>query len=229
MAGGRNRFMGAKVLELSCMSRAWTPTIGDMPNRLTTLVFSGALLLATALISGIAVAQVCTTPDRQSATTSIAGIVNSYYPGGAAAVAPGDLLIVMQMQGAQINSSNSDYSGDGSGSGGCSTRTATSAAGAAAGVACGGAGGDTVNAYQSTPSTGNTGNKSYACQVVRVRQYGNAALTADVTPLAWNGAAGGVLGLQATGTVSMGGFDLNTSARGFRATAITTMPAAVEL
>ena len=210
--------------------------------------------------SATALAQVCATPGKDSASTSIAGVVNSYYPGsagtvavgatalpvgaiqpgGAPAIAPGDLLIVMQMQGARIDSSNSDCYGDGVGTAGCNTRTTTTAsyaggnlsAGYLAGnweyctalsaatttvaVTCAGVGGGTVNAYQSIASTGAPSDGNFSYQIVRVSQYTNVALTANVTPLAWNGTAGGVLALQASGTVSFAGFSLNATAAGFR-------------
>ncbi len=219
-----------------------------------------APFFVTLTFAAAAVAQVCATPGKDSAIASIAGVVNTYHAGGtgsvpagatsipvgvaspvgAAPIAPGDLLILMQMQGAQIDSSNSDCYGDGAGTAGCTTRTttsasyaggnlptnysagnweyctATSSAGAVVGVACAGAGGGTLNAYQSILSTGPGSNGSYRYQVVRVPQYGNVALTADIVPLAWNGVVGGVLGLQATGVVTMAGFNFNASARGFR-------------
>ncbi len=100
-----------------------------MRFRLTNSFFSLALLLT----SGALLAQVRATPGRDSATTTIAGIINSCYPGsastvpsgavsipvggvqpvGAASNTPGNLLIVVQMQGAQIDSSNSDCYGGG--------------------------------------------------------------------------------------------------------------------
>lgn len=219
-------------------------------------ILVGLLLLT----SFAAAAQVCATPNRDSATSAVAGIINSYYPGsagtlpvgavsiaiggvqpgGASAIAPGDLLIVMQMQGAQISGSNSDCYGDGVGTAGCASRTtssatyaggnlaanyragnweyctATSAAGTTVGVACAGVGGGTLNAYESTASLGASSNGNYSFQVIRVPQYTNVLLTADVVPLAWNGVVGGVLGMQASGTVTLGGFNLNASARGFR-------------
>jgi uncharacterized repeat protein (TIGR01451 family) len=147
------------------------------------------------------------------------------------------------MQGAQIDSSNSDCYGDGAGTAGCATRTvtsasyaggnlatnyaagnweyctATSAAAAAVGVVCAGPGGGTVNAYQTAAASGTAG--AYRYQVVRVPQYASVTLTADVVPLAWGGATGGVLALQASGTVNMGGFNLDASARGFRGGGVT--------
>ncbi len=223
------------------------------------------LVVAAALIASFAAfaafAQVCATPGKDIAVTSIAGTVNSYYPGTAASVAAGsqtiaigaistggssapiaagDLLIVIQMQGAQISSSNSDCYGDGVGTAGCTTRsttsasyaggnltsnyfagnweycTATTAASASVGVACAGLGGGTVNAYKSAASTGASSDGNYSYQVVRVPQYTNGALTGNLTALAWNGSAGGLLALQTNGTVNLAGFNLDVSASGFR-------------
>jgi mucin-19 len=226
-----------------------------------------ASAIALSVFAHAAVAQVCATPGSNAATTAIAGIVNSYYAGTGAnvaagstsiplsaletsgnttAIAPGDLLIVVQMQGAEINSSNSDCYGDGVGTAGCASRTetsalyagghltsnykagaweyctATSAAGASVGVVCAGAGGGTANAYQASAATLTTG--AYRYQVIRVPQYTNVALTANVLPLAWNGAAGGVLALQASGTVNMAGFNLDATGRGFRGGGVTFFP-----
>ncbi len=227
-----------------------------------------ALLQTQAVVVGLlchtALAQVCATPGSNATTTSAGAIVNSYYPGTGAnvavgatsiqigavdaggnttAIGPGDLLMVIQMQGAEIDSTNSDCYGDGVGAAGCATRletstsyaggnltnnykagtweycTATSAAGASVGVVCAGPGGGTAKAYQASAATPSMG--AYRYQVVRVPQYSNVALTADVTPLAWNGAAGGVLALQASGTVNMAGFNLNATGRGFRGGGVT--------
>ena len=221
------------------------------------------LSLAAVWASGLAIAQVCATPGRDSAVSSISGVVNAYYPGtgaliaaastsipigsiapgGSGAIAPGDLLIVVQMQGAEIDSSNSDCYGDGVGAAGCATRaattasyaggtlssnlragvweycTATTSAAASVGVVCAGAGGGTVNAYQASAATASVG--AYSYQIVRVPQYSNVSLLGNVTPSEWNGSTGGVLALQASGTVTMAGFNLDASARGFRGGGVT--------
>ena len=227
----------------------------------TTGPLFALLTVITATATTAAMAQVCATPGRDSATASIAGIVNSYYPGLTASVSPGlqtltigsisaggstapiaagDLVIVMQMQGAQINSSNSDCYGDGAGTAGCATRgttssvyaggnlatgylagnweycTASTAAGTTLGLLCAGTGGGTVNAYKNTASTGAAGDGNFSYQVVRVPQYTNAALTGNLTALAWTGSTGGVLALQANGAVNLNGFNLNVSNVGFR-------------
>ena len=226
-------------------------------RQLANLSFAAIAFIA----SSAATAQVCATPGKDSAVALIAGTVNSYYPGTAASlaagtqtiaigtiaaggsatpIAAGDLVIVMQMQGAQINSSNSDCYGDGNGVAGCTTRdtttasyaggilstnysagnweycTATTAAGTSLGVACAGTGGGTVNAYKSAASSGAAGDGSYSYQVVRVPQYTNATMSGNVTSLAWNGLTGGVLALQSNGTLNLAGFNLDVSARGFR-------------
>ena len=230
-----------------------------------------SLLHATALVctlaGSLALAQVCASPGLNAATTSISGVVNSYYPGtganvaigsasipmggidttgggSATPIAAGDLVIVMQVQGAEINFSNSDCYGDNVGTAGCATYTqttaasyaggnlatnyragaweyctATSAAGASLSVVCGGASGGTVNAYQASAATGSVG--AYRYQVVRVPQYANVSLTGNVLPALWNGTTGGLLGLQATGTVTMAGFNLDASERGFRGGGVT--------
>jgi mucin-19 len=217
------------------------------------------------LAGSMALAQVCASPGLNATTTSISGTINSYYPGtgasvpigsasiplggidttgggAATAIAAGDLVIVMQMQGAEINFTNSDCYGDGVG--GCTTITfttgaqyaggnlasnyragaweyctATSAAGASLSVVCGGTSGGTVNAYQASVASGSVG--AYRYQIIRVPQYGNVSLTGNVQPALWNGATGGVLGMQATGTVTMAGFNLDASERGFRGGGVT--------
>lgn len=226
-----------------------------------------ALAALCTLSGSIALAQVCASPGLDAATASISGVINSYYPGtssglaagsksiplgsidtsggGAATpIAAGDLVIVMQMQGAEINFSNSDCYGDGQGTAGCATYTlttaasyaggnlssnylagnweyctATSSASAALNVICGGNGGGTVNAYQTSAANSSVG--AYRYQVIRVPQYGSVSLTGNVQSAAWNGATGGVLGMQATDALTLGGFNLDVSERGFRGGGVT--------
>src|SRR5205814_9407043 len=76
-------------------------------------------------------AQVCGTPGNDGPGGTISGVINTYYPGSATAsagatsisvgapngaltpIASGDLLLVMQMQDAVINSNNTSSYGDG--------------------------------------------------------------------------------------------------------------------
>src|ERR671938_1645089 len=89
-----------------------------------------ALLLLFSVVS--AEAQVCGTPGQDGPGGTLGGIVNTYYPGtananagatsisvgasrgAATAIAVGDLLLVIQMQDATIDSTNADTYGDGS-------------------------------------------------------------------------------------------------------------------
>ena len=45
------------------------------------------------LLGATAIAQVCATPGKDSAVTSIAGVINSYYPGTAGLVAAGAVTL----------------------------------------------------------------------------------------------------------------------------------------
>ena len=216
--------------------------------------------------SNNATAQVCATPGLLGPNAGLSGTLNSYYPGtgttvntgttsipvgsidttsGGAntAIATGDLLIVMQMQGAQIDSSNSDCYGDGVGTAGCATRLVTTgnyaggntasnylagnweyctavgpvAAGSVAVRCAGGAG--TVNAYSAAAATATSG--AYRYQVIRVPQYSSATLSGTVTAATWNGSTGGVASLQVAGTLTMGGNSIDASRRGFRGGGVT--------
>src|SRR5215467_15647696 len=108
------------------------------------LVHVGALCaIAISLWGPAAIAQcpspggVCATPGKDGAGGTLTGVVNAYYPGTASAaagatsitvgparavgaqtsIASGDLLLVIQMQGADINSTNNANYGDGTGVG----------------------------------------------------------------------------------------------------------------
>ncbi len=211
-------------------------------------------------------AQVCATPGLSGPNASLTGTLNSYYPGTGSnvgigstsipvgaidttgggvntAIGTGDLLIVIQMQGAEINSSNSDCYGDNVGTAGCITRVTTTssyaggntsnnylagnweyctaigpvAAGAVAVRCAGGAG--TLNAYAATAATATVG--AYRYQVIRVPQYSSATLTGTVTAATWNGSTGGVASLQVAGVLTMGGNSIDASRRGFRGGGVT--------
>src|SRR5262249_8557004 len=80
---------------------------------------------------------VCATPGKDGAGGTLTGLVNAYYPGTASAaagatsitvgparfvgaltsIASGDLLLVIQIQGADITSTNTATYGDGTGIG----------------------------------------------------------------------------------------------------------------
>jgi uncharacterized repeat protein (TIGR01451 family) len=81
--------------------------------------------------TAVAAANTCPTPGKDGAGGTLAGTINTYYPGSGAAaagstaltlgasrgattpIAAGDLLLIIQMQDAAINTTNTDAYGDG--------------------------------------------------------------------------------------------------------------------
>ncbi|MEL7061822.1 MAG: hypothetical protein AAGN46_17485, partial [Acidobacteriota bacterium] len=213
------------------------------------------ITFACALSAAPSVAQLCAVPGKDGGSVTpvtLTGIVNTYYPsstsvsaggllipvdlpspGGAPAVGLGDLLLVLQMQGASIDSSNTASYGDGAG--GLTgrgflagTRTAgqhefvvatgplqtTGCPGGAARclpVNGTGAGSGLVNAYshRNTPSWDRY-------QVIRVPQYLSARVTSGLTALAWNGSVGGVLAVDVASTIDLNGATVSLDGLGFR-------------
>ncbi len=183
---------------------------------------------------------VCGIPGKDG-PVNISGIVNTYYPGtadvdagatsipvgapsGAAApIQAGDLLLVIQMQGADINSTNTDAYGNGvagaPASGILGTNfsaglyeyvVATSAvAGGAVSISSG-----LVNNYFNQDYSGTQGQRRF--QVVRVPQYSSATIVGTVTSLPWTGRVGGVAALDVAGTLNFNGNAVNVSGQGFR-------------
>lgn len=186
---------------------------------------------------------VCGIPGRDG-PASIGGIVNTYYPGTAnvtagatsipvgtpagagTAIQAGDLLLVIQMQGADIDSTNTGAYGDGMAGDPGSGQSATNfSAGlyeyvvAASGVVAGSVSisSGLVNNYfdQDYPvGAGNQGQRRF--QVIRVPQYSSATITSAVTALPWNGDVGGVVALDVAGTLNMNGNAINVAGQGFR-------------
>ncbi|MFN0182137.1 MAG: hypothetical protein ACKVZ0_25310 [Gemmatimonadales bacterium] len=193
----------------------------------------------------LAAQAVCGTPGKDGPGGVLTGVVNTYYPGVTAsvssgattltlgtatgasvAITPGDLLLVIQVQAASINSSNTANYGDGTGVGrgwtdpGNSGRfeyvTATNAVGLAGGVLTfrgTGAGNGLLNGYADAGPTASAGQRRY--QVVRVPQYSSATLSGGLTASYWNGTTGGILAIDVAGQVTLGG-TVSVNGRGFR-------------
>src|ERR1700682_5337485 len=188
----------------------------------------------------------CVTPGNDGPNAALTGVVNSYYPAtasataGAAAIsvgtripalspaiAPGDLLLVIQMQDADISGTNAITYGDGAtGRGSTGLRStglyeyvaATSAVVAGSVTIAGsGAGGGLVNSYDfSTTVTATNGFRTF--QVIRVPQYSSATVTAGLTAAAWTGAvhAGGVLAIDVAGALNLNGQTISVNQLGFK-------------
>ena len=192
-------------------------------------------------------AQVCGTPGKDGPGGTLTGAVNTYYAGGgtgAAAgatsitlgtrnasggttdIALGDLLLVIQMQGASLNSTDTNAYGDGTAGDPASgstinnsglyeyvTATSPGTAGNPVSIRGEGTGNGLLNTYTNANATTTQGQQRY--QVVRVPQYSSATLSATLTAARWNGASGGILAIDVAGTLTLGG-TVDVSGFGFR-------------
>ena len=193
--------------------------------------------------------QSCATPAQNGAGGTLSGNVNTYYapsapvvlsPGGKTVtlgaasgsmtpISIGDLLLVIQMQDATINFTNTGAYGDGTpgdpatgytnanSSGRYEFVTATNAlptAGGALTFSGAGPGGGLLNTYtKAAYSAGVQGQRTF--QVIRVPQYQSATLSSTLAPIAWNGTVGGVLVIDIAGQLTLGG-TVSADAQGFR-------------
>ncbi len=203
------------------------------PRRL----LAACLLLAAGLAApGLAPAQVCAVPGTLGAG-SVAGIVNTYYPGAAPVsagstsiavgaptgagtpIAAGDLLLVIQIQDASISTSNTAaYGGSGSGQGYTSLNSAGLYEYA---VAAGPVGGGfvtlaspLVNSYSTGAANAVQGQRRF--QVIRVPQYSSATVTGTVTAPPWDGNTGGIVAFDVAGQLNWNGQAIDVNGRGFR-------------
>jgi uncharacterized repeat protein (TIGR01451 family) len=145
-------------------------------------------------------------------------------------LAAGDLVLVIQMQGADINTNNTTSYGSGvaggNGSGYLSNANLTAGTYEYAAVASVTAtrinlSSALINSYVQA-NYGTNGQRRY--QVVRVPQYQNLTLTGDIYGKAWDGTAtGGVLPLDVAGILSFNGYTITMDARGFRGGAASAL------
>jgi len=217
------------------MERRQSPIAG-----LALLLFGFLILLPTGSFG-----QICSDfPDGGT----LSGVVNTYYrgrgtasagatqirvyansirPGTNPAIAADDMLLVIQMQDADINSFNSNLYGDGVASDPANGQTALNSAGyfeyvvaqsAVSGngyitITGAGTGNGLIHTYRTASSTSDTPRRLF--QVVRVPRYRNATLSSSLTASEWNGVNGGILALDITGTLTLGG-TVSVDGLGFR-------------
>ncbi len=182
------------------------------------------VFLATVLLTGPLLAQVCA-PPASLVTAPASGMVNNYYEGngnlavGATtltlgtrdtrgrsdAIAVGDLLMLIQMQDAAINSANNSNYGAGGGTGNGSTSVGGSGLYEFVRVTAAGASPvftpPLANAYVQAAASSTQGQRSY--QVLRVMQY-TSLTAAGITTPAWNGRTGGVVAVDVRDTLTLG-------------------------
>ena len=244
--GGRAETGGNARTCTSTSPFAVTTLSADRQHNKGMIKRSRALLQAALLIAqGVpllpfasAVAAGCAAPGSSGAAGTLSGVINTYFAspassavaigatsiplgavsGAGASVQPGDLLLIIQMQGATFNTSNTSAYGanNASGRGALSTSagtyeylkaTSTGAAGGSVSTTA------TLNSYGSAVSTSATGKSAY--QVVVVPQYSSATTSAALSVKAWDGRSGGVLALDVSGTLTLNA-TTDLSGAGFR-------------
>ncbi len=182
----------------------------------------------------------CATPGRDGAGGTLSGAVNTYFPpstsgtlasgstsvalsaaassGAQRAIAAGDLVLIIQMQDATINDTNTSSYGHGvpgdpaSGSTSLGSSgyfefvTATGAVAVTGGtLAFTGTGptGGLLNSYYENADSATQGQQTY--QIIRVPQYTSATFSSALVPIAWNGSVGGVLAVDVAAQLTLGG------------------------
>jgi hypothetical protein len=208
----------------------------------TTSSFNDDWVTATVALSPEATIAVCAVPGRDGSPTSLSGVVNTYYPGTATAsagvasisvgasrgattpIASGDLLLVIQMQDAAINYTNTSNYGNGSSGSGATNynsaglyefvRATGPVSGGSVPIQGTGTGLGLRNTYTNANATAIQGQRRF--QVVRVPQYDSATVTGQITAQAWNGSTGGIVVMDVAGTLTFSGGGINVDAKGFR-------------
>ena len=206
---------------------------GGYPNNASVTSSTLDLVNANNSATGVAYSSfaACATSTATAGGT-LTGVINTYFPGtatanagstsitlgtstgAATAIAVGDLVLIIQMQDAAINATNTSAYGDGlSGSGSTALNnagayeyaTATSAVPTTGGtltVTAAGPGGGLLYTYTSAAASVTQGARTF--QVVRVPNYTTATIGAALTGSAWNGSTGGILALNLSGVLTLG-------------------------
>jgi hypothetical protein len=235
VAGGNNGTTGSGAVTEFPPNGA---TKGDAGTKLTTGTF---ILINDCFkeINGLS------TPSCTNGSGSIVAsgtIINSYYSsttsvsagairipidsirigGSSTPVSPGDLLMVIQMQGSTINYTNTSAYGSNTAS---YAGYLTTVAGTFEYVyAASGFTGSYIylttplkNSYTYSAASGTAGR--YCYQVVRVPHYSslNIAASASITVAEWNGRTGGIIAANVSGTMTLnGGTAITAATLGFR-------------
>jgi uncharacterized repeat protein (TIGR01451 family) len=165
------------------------------------------------------------TPAIGTYNAGSASIALSGQRGAAATLAEGDLVLVIQMQCANLNTSDSLLYGDGAAgepasgytdpASGCLAgryQFVRAGAGSSAGV-LNLAGSPLTASYEQANATATAGRRTF--QVIRVPQYANVTLNGTVTAAEWDGFSGGVVALDAAFSMTLNG-TINVDGLGFR-------------
>lgn len=194
------------------------------------------LVLTLCWVTTSALAQVCAAPGVAGTLTVATAntVVNTYYPGsgttsnsgsgglvtlgavrsgGGAALAAGDLILIIQMQdGTALNTSNSlSYGGGGTSAGLYEFARVASVSGSMLNLTTA-----LTNTYVN--NTAVASNQTF--QVIRVPQYSTLTINAasSIVPLPWDGNSGGVVAFDVAGVFTNNGA-VDVSYAGFRGNA----------
>ena len=197
------------------------------------LARSTTLILAFLLGAAPVHAQLCGEPGRDGQAISDS-ILNSYFTGsddaslaagsrelvltrarGSYPLLPGDLALLMQVQGATISTRNDRRYGV------LASHTLKAewlridrVDGGRVQVKGAGAGGGLLHAYHNQPAGPDHGRARW--QLVRVPQFDSLTLDQDVRALPWDGFTGGVLALDVRRGLALAGHALNVDGAGLR-------------
>jgi uncharacterized repeat protein (TIGR01451 family) len=200
-------------------------------------------LIGLLLFSPQLFALYCATPGKDGAGGTLTGVINTYHPavtagtlnsgsstvtvgtavGSAAPISIGDKLLIIQMQAADLDSTNTNTYGNGvagdPGEGatnitaGLYEYVVATSAGPNVTFQGLGPGNGLINTYYNDAATGTRGQRTY--QIIRVPQYTTATLSSTLSVTPWNGATGGVLVMDVQGVLTLGG-TVNMTGYGFR-------------
>ncbi len=194
-------------------------------------------------------APICAQPGAEGVGVELTGIVNTYFKptlqsvaagtnsiaivsdaakGATQDIKPGDLVLIVQMQDATINTENNANYGSGSGNNqgsgqismgstglyeyAIATSTVLKATGSAAKTLT--LRRPLINSYISAAKTNSAGQKRF--QVIRVPQYASAKILGTMFAEPWDGAVGGILAADTFGTFDLNGQRLSVNEAGFR-------------
>lgn len=222
-----------------------------MKNINTKQRFIICIITLMLLFTSLGYTQVCAIPTNDGSNLTLSGTVNSYwsvatgtYNAGSTSIAlqsqrgsvsplsSGDLVMVIQMQCADIDLTNTDAYGDGvSGdtqfgspvASGYSDPVGSCLAGQYEYVRAGVLSNATTldlsdnpltNTYVQAVANATTGRRTL--QILRVPQYNNATLTGNVTSVDWDGFSGGIVALDITRTLDLNSNTIDVDGSGFR-------------
>lgn len=197
------------------------------------LARSATLIIALLLGQSGAWAAVCANPGRDGQGGSDA-VINSYFTGpatqtlspgtrtfsltrqrGTAPLRAGDLALLLQVQGASMNTANHADYGQLQGHGLVAEWVRIDRVeGEQVWAQGGGSGGGLLHGYVNAPASREQGRRRW--QLVRVPQYEHFSLQQDSRALPWDGYTGGVLAVDVRRKVALNGHRLSVAGAGFR-------------